>query len=183
MLEDLIQKVKGCFLGEPNCVAIQKFNKLIAAQIGFLDGSDFQRKRADRATEKILKLAVSAGGLTKEEKSHLFPCHAWELIEHWKADDRDARSYSRKQEKYGINREEPPLHPGADGINPHLLKTEWERVGAITSNGMAQVRVRRTGAILWVDLSDIKKPSRNAKRRFNRYGKGVAPKSIIEQYR
>lgn len=114
-------------------------------------------------------------------------CH--DQVEYWKADDRDARSYLLKLEKRRLHALPRIRHRGEfDSIarDEYLSKRPvWEivaiGVNPFTHGRVAKVAVHATHGVLWVDLSGIKKPSENQKRKYVRYGKGVAPRSIQEQ--
>ncbi len=113
----------------------------------------------------------------------------YDQVEYWKADDRDARAYLLKLEKKRLHALPGIRHRGRfDSIarDEYLARRPvWEivaiGVSPFTHDRVAKVAIHEFKATIWVDLSGVKKPSENQKRKYVRYGKGAAPRSIQEQ--
>ncbi len=132
---------------------------------------------------------LTKGFLTRDELHHLPQWLSKELIEYWKVDDRDARSYMAKLEQRllhhlpGIyNRGECDSIAKSEYVAKRPIWTIVQMgVSAFTMARAAKVYIPGLRTHIWVDLSGVGKPSRSKKRGYYRYGIGKAPLSMAEQ--
>ena len=181
----LLYSAGVCSEGKRNCPAVVKFVKIITDKIGLPD--------EDNPFMWIIRAAMAAPmaqkSMTRDELHHLPPWLSIELKEYWKADDRDARSYLLQYNKRRMHSLPGIYHRGNyDSIQKSediAKRPLWHivnmGVSAFTKGRTAKVYIPGLKATIWVDLSGIKPTTKNAKRRWVRYGKGKAPESIDEQ--
>ncbi|MDO8636728.1 MAG: hypothetical protein Q7R34_10965 [Dehalococcoidia bacterium] len=174
-----------CTYGHTNCTAMLKIQQAIVDKIGLPD--------EDNPFTWIMRASMVAqtvqSSMTRDELRHLPQWTSTELKEYWKADDRDARSYQLKLSRRYMHALPGIYHRGGyDSIakSEKLAKRPlWHIVemgiSAFTMGRTAKVFIPGLKATIWVDLSGIKPTTKNAKRRWVRYGKGKAPLSIDEQ--
>ena len=174
-----------CTYGHTNCTAMRKIQQAIVDKIGLPDEDNpfIWIMRASMVAQTVQNL------MTRDELRHLPQWTSTELTDYWKADDRDYRSYLWKREKRHLHAL-PGIHHR--GRYDSIAKSEclakrplWEIVdmgiSIFTMGRTAKVYIPGLQTTIWVDLKGVKKPSLNAKRRWVRYGKGVAPQSMQEQ--
>ncbi|MBF8264855.1 MAG: hypothetical protein HW384_719 [Dehalococcoidia bacterium] len=173
-----------CTYGHINCTAMRKIQQAIVDKIGLPDEDNpfIWIMRASMVAQTVQK------SMTRDELRHLPQWTSADLTDYWKADDRDARSYLWQLEKRHMH-----AMPGIynRGRYDSIQKSEdmakrptWTIVqmgiSAFTMARTAKVYIPGLKATIWVDLSGVEKPSKNAKRRFYRYGIGKAPLSMAE---
>ncbi|MBI4288978.1 MAG: hypothetical protein HY671_11190 [Chloroflexi bacterium] len=112
-----------------------------------------------------------------------------DAIAYWKAEDRDRRAFLHRKEQRQLHALPDITHRGQfDSIarDEFMMKRPlWEiaayGVNPLTLEKVARVIIHGTHETLWVDLSGLKKPSKNQKHKYARYGEGEAPRTIREQ--
>ncbi|MDO8637572.1 MAG: hypothetical protein Q7R34_15295 [Dehalococcoidia bacterium] len=127
--------------------------------------------------------------LTQDELRHLPTWLFSNLVDYWKADDREARAYLLQLEKRWLHGLPGIYHRGRyDSIHKaedNAKRPTWTivemGVSVFTMARAAKVYIPGMKAYIWVDLTGVKKPSRMSKVKFYRYGKGQAPLSMAEQ--
>lgn len=112
-----------------------------------------------------------------------------ELIDHWKADDRDNRAFLWKLEKRRLHAQLKIKKRGEfDSIRREqyladrpIFRIVAIGVGAFTFKRVAQVQIPGL-ATVWVDISGIPlKVSKNKRHKLARYGRGAVPQDLVEQ--
>ena len=155
----------------------------------------FLKEQAEFAKEFYNSLdLVVFGDLSISELADLLTRrHFCELIEAWKAQDRDERSTAWKYEKrhlhQGPNPGRRPFKRGPfDSIareeylaNRPLWKIDAVGVGALTFRRVARVEIPALEKVIWVDLSGVDEGlSKNARRKLVRYRQGKLSKELEE---
>jgi len=175
----------SCTYGHTNCPAMRKIQQAIVDKIGLPD--------EDNPFTWIMRASMVAqtvqNSMTRDELRHLPQWTSAELTEYWKADDRDKRAYQLKLSKRYMHSLPGIYHRGhfdsiakSESLDKRPLWHIVEMgISAFTMGRTAKVFIPGLKATIWVDLQGIKQATKNAKRRWVRYGKGKAPASIQEQ--
>ncbi len=181
-LDDLLQSGR-CSDGEVACPVIRRFTEELTKAVGKPDNSLVWLFRASIVTPRIL-VSFPLGQLR-----HFPNWLSAELIQYWKADDREMRIEMWKRERRELHRLIQITHRGQfDSIAKDeffqkrpVFSIKAVGIGAFTLKPVAKVEIHGLHRELWVDLTGIKKVSTNAKHKYFRYHRGKAPVELQEQ--
>jgi hypothetical protein len=155
----------------------------------------FLKEQAEFAKEFYNSLdLVVFGDLSISELADLLTRrHFCELIEAWKAQDRDERSTAWKYEKRHLHQgPNPGRRPFKRGPFDSIARAEylanrplWEivaiGVGAFSHRRVAMVKLLESKQILWVEIRGKLNISKNKLRKLTRYHRGAIPKGMVDQ--
>ena len=118
---------------------------------------------------------------------HYYSFYSEELIELWKADDREERETAWQQEKGRLHRlleirKRGPFDTIAREeylANRPLFSIKAVGVGAFTFKRMARVEIPCLRRVIWVNLAGVEL-SKNARRKLVRYKQGKLPRELEE---
>ena len=139
----------------------------------------------------LVRMFLKSGGFCIHEgiscmnPTHSYPVVSEDIIELWKADDREERSYVWKREKYLMHRAPRIQRRGPwDTIRREQWLAERPQfkllaigVNAFTQKRMAKVEIPEFEMTIWVDISSVKL-SKNKLHKLTRHAhrsRGVPP--------
>ena len=181
-LDELLQSGR-CTDGDTACPVIRSFIEKLTAAVGKPEKTLIWLFRASIVTPRILSTYPLA------QLRHFPNWLSAELIRYWKADDREMQRELWKREKQALHRLLQITHRGQfDSIardefflRQPVFSIDAVGIGAFTLKPVAKVHIHTLHRRIWVDLTGIKRVSKNARHKYFRYHRGVAPKELREQ--